>query len=57
MQGPPYSQAPAHAPIIQQEELKAYTMQQIGDSHTLGQSELVESNKKKILDDLRKELE
>ena len=32
-------------------------MQQIDDSHTLGQTELIGPNKKKILDDLRKELE
>ncbi|GAX79837.1 hypothetical protein CEUSTIGMA_g7277.t1 [Chlamydomonas eustigma] len=41
----------------QNENLKQFTMQLLDESKTLTHHELTESNRKKILDELRKELE
>lgn len=40
-----------------QDVLKQYTMQLLDDSEALSQADNLNQNKKKILDDLRKELE
>lgn len=39
------------------EDLRSYTTQLLEESDTLSQTEVTPGNKKKILDDLRKELE